>query len=86
MFGSGKTEVEMYMGSSGVSFTHKDEGTHHLKMYANGPGIELEDEQGFQTNIGRTDLEMVKTGESRKTSAASIVTLATIQVITVILR
>jgi hypothetical protein len=37
------------------------------------PTIELEDEQGFQTIIGRTDLEAVKTGESRKTSAASMV-------------
>ncbi len=42
-------------------------------MFASGPTIEIEDKQGFQTIIGSTQLETKKTGESHRTSAASIV-------------
>ncbi len=35
--------------------------------------LEVSDEQGFSTRIGRTELETPRTGETHKTSAASIV-------------
>jgi hypothetical protein len=62
------------MGPAGVTFMTTDKTEQQTAaMYSSGPTIELKDKQGFQTTVGATDLETVKTGESHKTSAASIV-------------
>ena len=36
-------------------------------------GLRLQDKEGFGTHIGRTDLATPRTGETHKTSAASLV-------------
>ncbi|MBI1955436.1 MAG: hypothetical protein HYS38_03485 [Acidobacteria bacterium] len=38
-----------------------------------GPTVELKDSGGFKTTIGTADLETIQTGETHKTSAASVV-------------
>jgi len=38
-----------------------------------GPTLTLRDTNGFESRFGVTEIKMVKTGESRKTSAASVV-------------
>lgn len=71
--GEGK-EISMLFGPGGVSFWANENGEEQkVSMYATGPTIDVLDKQGFETIIGRTDLETAKTGESHKTSAASIV-------------
>jgi hypothetical protein len=70
---AGTADGQMLLNSGGVFIDLSDkDGKRSLRMNAN-PSVSLEDEQGFTTTIGRADLEVVKTGESRKTSAASIV-------------
>jgi hypothetical protein len=39
----------------------------------NGPQIGLQDKDGFETHIGKTDLMVTKTGKTEQTSAASVV-------------
>jgi hypothetical protein len=57
----------------GQSFRSSENGDEQeLNMSLNGPTIKLADKQGFQTIIGATDLQTVKTGETHRTSAASI--------------
>jgi hypothetical protein len=72
--GESNKDVSMIMGPGGIFFsTDEKDGEQKISMYAAGPTIELTDKQGFETTIGVTSLETVKTGESHKTSAASIV-------------
>jgi len=66
-----KADSQMWLGRANISFFDK-EFKPRLSM-SSQPVIELTDEQGFQTTIGRTELEAEKTGEGRKMSAASIV-------------
>lgn len=70
----GENNANSVMGPAGMFFTIQ-EGKEEQKVgiHASGPTIELSDKQGFETVIGSTNLETKKTGESRKTSAASIV-------------
>jgi hypothetical protein len=44
-----------------------------LGLHANAPNLTLSDDEGFQTTLGSTDLVTPETGESHKTSAASVV-------------
>ena len=44
-----------------------------LFMSNAGPQVFLYDREGFQTTIGTTDLVTPRTGETHKTSAASLV-------------
>jgi hypothetical protein len=44
-----------------------------LAVTSDGPGLQLNDASGFETHIGVTDLVTPATGETHKTSAASIV-------------
>ena len=62
------------MGPGGLTFfVSEDNENKQASMNASGPTITIEDKQGFQTVIGVTDLETPKTGETRKTSAASVI-------------
>ena len=44
-----------------------------LSLLANAPNLMLSDDEGFRTEIGRTDLMTPLTGETHKTSAASLI-------------
>ena len=44
-----------------------------LSITGSGPSLDITDEAGFQTTIGNAELETVRTGESHKTSAASVI-------------
>jgi hypothetical protein len=52
-----------------------EDATEHasLDLDTSGPRLELSDKQGFSTVIGDSELEKPRTGEKRKSSAASIV-------------
>jgi hypothetical protein len=51
----------------------KNFGAVALKFYQGSPALELSNNKGFATVIGGTDLTTARTGESHRTSAASIV-------------
>ena len=55
----------------GVTLT-LDRNATGLQLYGNG-SIQLTDSEGFMTTIGKTDLVTPRTGETSKTSAASVV-------------
>ena len=42
-------------------------------LLGSGPQIGLEDKEGYETRIGKTDLVTTKTGTTHQTSAASVV-------------
>ncbi len=44
-----------------------------LTVNANEPNLTLSDPEGFQTTVGSTNLVTPRTGETHKTSAASLV-------------
>ena len=70
----GERHYESTFSSNGQSFKSSESGEEQeLNMSLNGPSIKVADKQGFQTIIGAADLQTVKTGETHKTSAASIV-------------
>jgi hypothetical protein len=46
-----------------------------LNLDAPGPSLDLSDKQGFRATVGGTQLETPRTGETHKTSAASVVLL-----------
>lgn len=70
----GEKKTTMLMGPAGIYFrTEEGKEVQKVGFHASGPTIELSDKQGFQTTIGSTDLVTTKSGEARKTSAASIV-------------
>lgn len=52
-----------------------DKGKQRFAMIldSNGPNLRLSDDEGFETSIGSTDLVTPATGETHKTSAASLV-------------
>jgi hypothetical protein len=54
-------------GPSGVVRMNLDGGV------AGGPQIGLQDMEGYETHIGKTDLVVTKTGKTERTSAASVV-------------
>lgn len=51
----------------------KEKQRFSLGIEAKGPNLTLSDDEGFQTEIGNADLVTPETGESHKTSAASVV-------------
>jgi hypothetical protein len=51
----------------------KDKERFGVSIDSNGPHLSLSDIEGFETSIGITDLVTPHTGESHKTSAASLV-------------
>lgn len=75
MIGAGEgKELRMFVSAGGLSFeTSGKEGGDRIDIFAAGPRIELSDKQGFQTIVGVANLESPKTGETHKTSAASLV-------------
>lgn len=74
---SGEPELSLDINPSNgaelalFSPVHKG-GTLLLNVAADGPTAELDDANGFETTIGVTDLIAQMTGETSKTSAASI--------------
>jgi hypothetical protein len=58
-----------------TQLTLKADRMGRLGLIMNGdvPGIEMEDKDGFQTVIGRTQTETTRTGETHQTSAASVI-------------
>jgi len=73
------TRVSLSSGAGGIldgvalKLRHPKGGEEALEVDANGPFLRLFDEEGFQTTIGTTDLLTPRTGETHKTSAASVV-------------
>jgi hypothetical protein len=66
----------IHEGVPALDLWNKDLTEHaSLNMDAPGPSLDLSDKQGFMATIGSTDLETSRTGETHKTSAASIVLL-----------
>jgi hypothetical protein len=66
------TGLSVHSRSSTISATDWDE---MASIRANGDGstLTLLDKQGFAAVLGNTGLEITQTGETRKTSAASLV-------------
>jgi hypothetical protein len=74
--GEGKPVIELAADSEGASalLQGKTEREHLLAAVGNsGPGLEILDQQGFETQLGVAKLKTIRTGESRTTSAASLV-------------
>lgn len=66
--------VNLTMGKSGPDLNLNDATGHiHLSILSGSPSLELLDKEGFITAIGGTDLKTPATGETHKTSAASVV-------------
>lgn len=65
--------VGVVNGMPGFDLFGKAGETASLRLDKVGPNIALSDDQGFSTTIGSAALETLQTGESHRTSAASIV-------------
>lgn len=66
MLGMSLFGPQLFLGRNG-----KSNAT--LSITGSGPSLEITDEAGFQTTIGNAELETARTGESHKTSAASVI-------------
>jgi hypothetical protein len=62
-------------GSAGVQV--EEQGSARIGLFAGRgmPGLDLADAGGYETQIGAADLKYPSTGETRRTSAASIIML-----------
>ncbi len=69
----GKQGHVMHLSSDSILLKHRDIFQAELAVDADGPQLKLRDFAGFQSTLGVVDLDTPRTGESRKTSAASIV-------------
>ena len=73
---SGKERVRLVAlagGSNFALFNANGEAAARLAVIADAPTLDLSDKEGFQTTIGTADLITPGTGETSKTSAASMV-------------
>jgi hypothetical protein len=70
--GKGKATLDVAAGGPQL-FLNDASGTADLHVLSDGPALGLVDLNGFEANIGITDLLIPKIGETRKTSAASVV-------------
>lgn len=68
----GKSDSSLFLTRGAISFNKGDEMVSRASMSV-VPAITIRDDQGFQTVIGQTELQTVRTGESQKRSAASVV-------------
>jgi len=74
--GKGRPVIDLAADSEGASalLEGKTEREHLLAAVGTtGPGLEILDQQGFETQLGVAKLKTIRTGESRTTSAASLV-------------
>jgi hypothetical protein len=72
--GKQSAALSIYKGVPGLGlFDSAGNPRATLDVGADGPGLTLSDQEGFEATIGTTDLGTTRTGESHKTSAASVV-------------
>jgi hypothetical protein len=76
--GSGQNiNIEADSDGANLALYGKNDPEHFLvSLGKDGTGMELVDQQGFQTHMGITETEVARTGESLKRSAASLMMLA----------
>jgi hypothetical protein len=69
-----KRVVHLETDSDGASLFLQTQNEHFLASVGRtGTGLEIADQHGFETHLGVTEMKTVRTGESRTTSAASLV-------------
>src|ERR1700693_23790 len=74
--GEGKPAIDLAADSQGASalLQGKTQREHFLAAVGeSGPGVEILDQQGFETQLGVAKLKTIRTGQSRTTPAASLV-------------
>ena len=70
-----RVNLDLQPGGDPRLIFRDESGSSTAYLAGGGPYLSLSDGEGFQTTIGRTDLLTPRTGESHKTSAASVVLL-----------
>jgi hypothetical protein len=72
LLGGSADKKSAMLSNSGVSMWGK-EGIFRVNLDEEGPSLELKDNEGYSTTLGRTDLVVLASGRKEQTPAASLV-------------
>ncbi len=72
LLGSTAGKESSMLSNSGVSTSGKT-GSFRVNLDEEGPSLELKDNEGYSTTVGRTDLVVLGSGRKERTPAASLV-------------